>query len=110
MPPWCSTATALIADKAGGLARSADEFANGTLPGARNVPVAEVAEIINRIASGQRQNAPFPVEDFNSHIVLFGRDAAQARALADVLATRPWHNVSYFPGAFETLRAAIGDK
>jgi hypothetical protein len=39
--------------------------------------------------------------------VLFGRDFTQARILADALSTRPWHNVTYFPGTFETLRTAI---
>jgi rhodanese-related sulfurtransferase len=81
-------------------ARSAEEFAKGSLPGAHNVPVDE-------LASGALQNAPLPNDDFNTRIVLFGRDAVQARALADALSQRPWHNVTYFPGPFEALREAI---
>jgi rhodanese-related sulfurtransferase len=80
-------------------ARSAGEFAKGSLPGAHNVPADE-------LASGALQKAPLPQDDFNTRIVLFGRDAAQARILANALSKRPWHNVTYFPGTFETLRAA----
>jgi len=81
-------------------ARSAEEFAKGSLPGAHNVPA-------DKLSSGALKIAPLPENDFNTRIVLFGRDAAQARALADALSTRPWHNVTYFPGSFETLRTAI---
>jgi rhodanese-related sulfurtransferase len=81
-------------------ARSAEEFARGSLPGAHNVPA-------NELASGGLKKAPLPEDDFNTRIVLFGRDPGQARALADVLSKRPWHNVSYFSGSFETLRTAV---
>ena len=81
-------------------ARSPEEFANGSVPGARNVPA-------DRLASGVLDKAPLPEDDFNTRIVLFGRDAAQARALADAMSKKPWHNVTYFPGSFESLRAAF---
>jgi rhodanese-related sulfurtransferase len=81
-------------------ARSAEEFARGSVPDAHNVPA-------DQVAAGALKNAPMPDDDFNTRIVLFGRDAAQARALADALSTRPWHNVAYYSGTFETLRAAI---
>ena len=81
-------------------ARSAEEFAKGSLPGAHNVPV-------DQLASGELKKAPLPKDDFNTRIVLFGRDAAQARVLAEALSNRPWHNVSYFSGSFEALRAAV---
>jgi hypothetical protein len=51
--------------------------------------------------------APLPSNDFNTRIVLFGRDAAQARALVDALSKKPWHNVTYSPGTLDSLRAAI---
>ncbi len=81
-------------------ARSAEEFAKGSLPGAHNVPA-------DKLASNWLQKAPLPRDDFNTRIVLFGRDSAQARTLADAFSKIPWHNVTYFPGTFETLRAAI---
>ncbi|GKS59463.1 sulfurtransferase [Nitrospira sp.] len=81
-------------------ARSPEEFARGSLPGAHNVPA-------DRLSAGALDQAPLPKDDFNTRIVLFGRDAAQARSLADSLSRRPWHNVTYYPGRFETLREAI---
>lgn len=83
--------------------RSPVEFAKGSLAGAHNVPADEVA-------SGQLTKIPLPEDDFNRRIVIFGRDAAQARKLADILSKRPWHNVGYFPGAFEALAAKVRDK
>ena len=48
-----------------------------------------------------------PNDDFNTRVVVFGRDAAQARALAEAIAQNARHNVAYFPGTFEALRTAI---
>jgi rhodanese-related sulfurtransferase len=79
-------------------ARSAEDFAKGSLAGAHNMPADKF------------DTRQLPWDDFNRRIVLFGRDAAQARALADVFSKRPWHNVSYFPGSFEALLAAAKDK
>jgi rhodanese-related sulfurtransferase len=83
--------------------RSPQEFAKGSLAGAHNVPADELVE-------GRLKKVPLPEDDFNRRIVLFGRDAAQARALADVLSKRPWHNVTYYPGSFETIAAAVKRK
>ena len=83
--------------------RSAGEFANGNLAGTLNVPVDDVV-------AGKLKKLPLPEDDFNRRIVLFGRDGAQARALADVLRTRPWHNVSYVSGTYEALTAAVKAK
>jgi rhodanese-related sulfurtransferase len=82
-------------------ARSAEEFAKGSLPGAHNVTADKLA------SEAGRAKAPMPRDDFNTRIVLFGRDSGQARTLADALSKSPYHNVTYFPGTFETLRAAI---
>jgi rhodanese-related sulfurtransferase len=81
-------------------ARSPEDFAKGSLPGAHNVPA-------DQLASGVLDKAPLPSDDFNTRIVLFGRDVTQARALADAMSRKPWHNVTYFRGTFESLRAAI---
>jgi rhodanese-related sulfurtransferase len=83
--------------------RPVGEFASGSLPGAHSAPADEVA-------AGRLTKLPLPEDDFNRRIVLFGRDAAQARKLAEVLSKRPWHNVAYFPGSFETLAAAVKDR
>jgi rhodanese-related sulfurtransferase len=80
--------------------RSADEFAKRSLPGTHNVPADKVK------AEGLR-GAPTPSNDFNTRIVLFGRDGAQARVLADALGKTAMQNVSYFPGTFEELAGAV---
>lgn len=83
--------------------RSSDEFAKGSLPDAQSTPVEDVI-------SGKLKKVVLPEDDFNRRIILFGRDAAQARQLAEVLSKRPWHNVAYFDGTYATLAAAVSAK
>lgn len=81
-------------------ARSPDEFANGSILEAHNVPADEVE-------TAGLTNAPLPRNDFNTRVVIFGRDGAQARKLTDAMGRTPFQNVSYFPGTFEQLATAI---
>lgn len=81
-------------------ARSADQFQKGSLPGAVSAPVEDVV-------SGKLKKIDLPEDDFNRRIILFGQNSAEARKLADVLSKRPWHNVSYFNGAFAELAAVL---
>ena len=82
-------------------ARDPEEFAKGSLAGAHNVPIDK---------PGGLEKAPLPRDDFNTRVILFGRDAAQARKLADAIGKTPYQNVSYFPGTFEALAAAVKAK
>jgi rhodanese-related sulfurtransferase len=84
-------------------ARDPEAFAKGTLPGAHNVPVDKLGE-------GGLGKAPLPRDDFNTRVILFGHDGAQARKLADLVGKTPYQNVSYFPGTFEALMAAVKPK
>jgi rhodanese-related sulfurtransferase len=81
-------------------ARPSGDFARGSLPGAISAPADDVV-------SGKLKKMALPEDDFNRRIVLFGEDAAQARQLADFMSKRPWHNVSYFAGSYESLAAAL---
>jgi rhodanese-related sulfurtransferase len=81
-------------------ARVAQDYARGTLTGAHSVP----ADTINEDAL---EKAPLPRTDFNTRLIIFGRDAAQARRLADAIGKTPFQNVSYFPGSFDQLAAAL---
>lgn len=83
--------------------RDAEDFSKGSLPGAHNVPV-------DKLGAGGLEKAPLPRDDFNTRVVLFGRDAAQARRLADLIGKTPYQNVAYFPGTFEALVAAVRPK
>ena len=81
-------------------ARSAVDFAKVSLPGTHNVPA-------DQLATDGLRKAPMPSEDFYTRIVLFGHDSAQARALADAVGKTQFQNVSYFPGTFDALAAAV---
>jgi len=81
-------------------ARAAAEFAKVNLPGTHNVPA-------DQLATDGLRKAPMPSEDFNTRIILFGRDGAQARTLADAILKGAMQNVSYFPGTFDALVAAV---
>jgi rhodanese-related sulfurtransferase len=85
--------TALFLD-----ARSAEEFAQGSLPRAANLSADQAKTV---------QGGPMPLDDFNTRIVLFGRDGQQARALAEALSKRPWHNIVFYPGSIGQLQAAL---
>jgi rhodanese-related sulfurtransferase len=82
-------------------ARTADEFRLGSLSGARNVPLADVATA--------KDDGRLPMEDHNTRIVVFGADAVQARAVTAELAKNAFHNVAYFAGALEDLAAVLGE-
>jgi hypothetical protein len=56
------------------------------------------------VISGKMKKLPLPEDDFNRGVVLFGYDAAQARQFAELLSTRPWHNVAYVSASFKELR------
>jgi len=81
-------------------ARSSNEFAQGSLPGARSAPADDVV-------SGKLKTIDLPEDDFNRRIILFGRDGAQARRLADVMSKRPWHNVAFFAGTYADVQAGL---
>ncbi len=80
-------------------AREAEAFAKDTLPGAVSAPADDVV-------SGRMKKIALPEDDFNRRIILFG-NGNDARALADFMSQRPWHNVSYFPGSYSDLAAAL---
>ena len=80
--------------------RSEEEFSKQSLPGTHNMPLNKIATLI------ASRKPPLPINDFNTRIILFGRDAAQARALADAMGNTPYQNVSYLSGTFEELAAA----
>jgi rhodanese-related sulfurtransferase len=90
--------TAVILD-----GRSAGEFAKSSLAGTLNAPVDDVV-------AGRLKKLPLPEDDFNRRVVLFAQDGSQARMFANVLSTRPWHNVSYLSATYDALAAAVKTK
>jgi rhodanese-related sulfurtransferase len=82
-------------------ARAPEEARAGSLPGARNIPLADVTKA--------KDDGRLPMEDHNTRIIVFGSDAAQARAVTAELAKNAFHNVAYFPGALDELIAGLAE-
>ena len=87
-------------------ARDASEFKSGSLSGARNIPQSllkpgkDVGEIL-----AAKNDGRLPMEDHNTRIVVLGRTADQARAVAEAIVAEGFHNVAFFDGSFEQLRS-----
>lgn len=96
-------ATAVVID-----VREAREFHSGTLQGARNIPRSAVLEgkDVGEVKRA-KDDGRLPMEDHNTRILVVGRDTAEARYVAEALAREAFHNVSYFAGPFENVRAAL---
>jgi rhodanese-related sulfurtransferase len=82
-------------------ARTPDEFQAATLAGARNIPLSQVA--------AAKDDGRLPMDDHNTRVIVFGADAAQARAVTAELAKNAFHNVAFFSGTLEELVAATGE-
>ncbi len=78
--------------------RSAEEFRTGSISGARHMPKEEVGKA--------KDDGRLPMEDHNTRIIVFGKDAAQAKAAAEELAKNAFHNVSFYGGAIADLKLA----
>jgi rhodanese-related sulfurtransferase len=79
-------------------ARNLEESRVNSVPNARNLPLGDVDEA--------KKDGRLPMEDHNTRIIVFGRDGAQAQAVAETIAQNAFHNVSYYTGPVETLRTA----
>jgi rhodanese-related sulfurtransferase len=88
-------------------ARDPEEFSADPIPNARNLPLSGVkhGKDVGEVKKA-KDDGRLPMEDHNTRIIVFGRDGAQARAVAAAIAQEAFHNVSYFAGSLETLRTA----
>jgi rhodanese-related sulfurtransferase len=57
-----------------------------------------------------KDDGRLPMEDHNTRIVVFGREGAQAKAVAEAIVQEAFHNVAYFGGTFETLIQQVAGK
>ncbi|MGI8919007.1 MAG: rhodanese-like domain-containing protein [Pyrinomonadaceae bacterium] len=89
-------------------AREAAEFKAGSTAQAHNIPQSglrpgkDVGEI-----KAAKDDGRLPMEDHNTRIIVFGRAAEQARAVAEAIVGEAFHNVSFFDGSFEQFRSAL---
>jgi rhodanese-related sulfurtransferase len=95
--------TAVVID-----ARPAASFARGSLPQARNIPRELVLPGKDTGEVKQaKDDGRLPMEDHNTRILVVGRDAAEARYVAEALTREAFDNVGYFPGSFEEVRTGL---
>ncbi|MDO8479895.1 MAG: rhodanese-like domain-containing protein [Candidatus Rokubacteria bacterium] len=87
-------------------ARDPQEFSAGSLSGARNLPASGVkpGKDVGEVRKAE-DDGRLPVED-HTRIVVFGRDSAQARLVAEAVVNEAFHNVTFFDGPFATIKAA----
>jgi rhodanese-related sulfurtransferase len=87
-------------------ARDASDFSGGTLGEARNIPRSKVlsGKDVGEVKAA-KDDGRLPMEDHNTRIIVFGREAQQARAVAEAVAREAFHNVSYFEGELRVLLA-----
>jgi rhodanese-related sulfurtransferase len=85
-------------------ARDPEEATTNPLPNSRNLPRSGIKPGKDGGEVEKAKNdGRLPMEDHNTRIIVFGRDGAQARAVAEALAREAFHNVAYVDGPFETL-------
>ncbi|HUF65532.1 MAG TPA: hypothetical protein VMM17_06095, partial [Gemmatimonadaceae bacterium] len=77
-------------------------------PRARNLPRSKVlpGKDVGEVKAA-KDDGRLPMEDHNTRIVIFGQDAAQARAVAEAIAQEAFHNVSYFDGPFQMIQVLM---
>jgi rhodanese-related sulfurtransferase len=87
-------------------ARDPEEFAATRIPNARNLPLSGVkpGKDVGEVKKA-KDDGRLPMEDHNARIIVFGRDGAQAKAVAEAITREAFHNVSYFAGPLERLPA-----
>jgi rhodanese-related sulfurtransferase len=87
--------------------RGADEFARGSLAGARNVPRALVlaAKDVGELKKA-KDDGRLPTTDHNTRIVVFGESAEDARFVGEAVAREAFHNVAFFAGNWREMQAA----
>ena len=89
-------------------AREAAEFEAGSIAQARNIPRSglkpgkDVGEI-----KAAKDDGRLPMEDHNTRIVVFGKTAEQAQAVAEAIAKEAFDNVSFFDAGFEQFKSAL---
>jgi rhodanese-related sulfurtransferase len=86
----------------------AAEFKARSIARARNIPQSRLqpGKDVGEIKAA-KDDGRLPMEDHNTRIIVFGRTAEQARAVAEATTEEAFHNVSFFGGSFDQLRSAL---
>ena len=89
-------------------ARDAAEFKAGSISGAKNLPRSLVKEgkDVGEVKAA-KDDGRLPMEDHNTRIIVFGNSGEQARSVAEAIVKEAFHNVSFFDGGYEHIKAAV---
>jgi rhodanese-related sulfurtransferase len=79
-------------------ARTAQEFAKETVPGAVNIRPGE--------AEKANEDGRLPYRDKGTRVIVFANSADEARVVSEEIAKKAYWNSSYFGGSFADLRRA----
>jgi rhodanese-related sulfurtransferase len=95
--------TAVVID-----AREAKDYAEETIPGARNLPRSGVLEgkDVGEVKRA-KDDGRLPMEDHNTRLVVVAATVAEARYVAEALTREAFDNVTYFPGTFADAQSAL---
>ena len=89
-------------------ARDPEQFRESTLARSVSVPASglEHGKDLGEIRQA-KDDGRLPMEDHNTRVIVFGRDGAQARAVAEAIIGEAFHNVAFYGGTFESLRSQV---
>jgi len=89
-------------------ARDPEQFRESTLARAVSVPASglEQGKDVGEIRRA-KDDGRLPMQDHNTRVIVFGRDGAQARAVAEAIIGEAFHNVAFYDGSFESLRTRV---
>ena len=88
--------------------RSPEEFAKGSVQGAKNIPRPLVLQgkDVGELKKA-KDDGRLPMTDHNTRIIVVADSVEDARFVAEQIAREAFHNVSYFPGPAQDLQASI---
>ena len=88
-------------------AREPGEYKAGSAANARNLPrsLLKPGKDVGEVKAA-KDDGRLPMEDHNTRIVVFGKSAEQAKAVAEAIANEAFHNVSLFDGSYEQFKVA----
>ncbi len=88
--------------------RDGADFKSGSIPGAKSLPVNLVKEgkDVGEVKVA-KDDGRLPMEDHNTRIIVFGKTAAESTKVAQAIAKEAFHNVSFFDGTVDQLKAAL---
>ena len=88
--------------------RDPSMFQEGSILSARNLPQSKVlpGKDVGEVFAA-KNDGRLPMDDHNTRIIVFGQNSGQANDVAEALAREAFHNVTYFSGTYEVLKASL---